>query len=116
MKEQAKEHESCASWVADGECENNEELMARECPTSCARRKKTTTKAKQPALKNVPPGTPPDTNENCAHWAASGECDQNAVYMRQNCATSCASGYLFCPSSIRCCALFASGLPPASSP
>ena len=30
-----------------------------------------------------------DADDNCAAWAASGECNSNPQYMRANCAASC---------------------------
>ena len=30
-----------------------------------------------------------DDDENCAAWAASGECDKNAAYMQASCRASC---------------------------
>ncbi len=32
-----------------------------------------------------------DRNERCADWAAHGECEQNAGFMRTECAHSCAA-------------------------
>ena len=31
-----------------------------------------------------------DQSENCAAWAESGECANNAAYMKANCCASCA--------------------------
>lgn len=36
----------------------------------------------------------PDTNAECGPWAGAGECANNAVWMRENCATSCAQHLL----------------------
>lgn len=30
-----------------------------------------------------------DDSENCAYWAASGECDKNSAYMQKSCRASC---------------------------
>lgn len=35
--------------------------------------------------------TPLDVNDNCAMWAAAGECEKNPGYMKPNCAQSCAN-------------------------
>mmetsp|Transcript_57344 Transcript_57344/g.129924 ORF Transcript_57344/g.129924 Transcript_57344/m.129924 type:complete len:95 (-) Transcript_57344:684-968(-) len=34
-----------------------------------------------------------DEHENCAGWAASGECTQNPGYMLQSCKKSCATAF-----------------------
>jgi hypothetical protein len=31
----------------------------------------------------------PDSNNNCAYWQESGECENNPGYMKANCITSC---------------------------
>ena len=76
----------CASWVRDGECENNAAFMHERCPSSCKKKKK----------KKAPPPPPPpkvpgplDQDPNCATWAASGECEANPAFMLQSCAASC---------------------------
>lgn len=33
------------------------------------------------AIKSKPSGECTDDNENCAHWAAAGECLKNPIYM-----------------------------------
>eukprot|EP00966_Prymnesium_polylepis_P052568 1217214-Prymnesium_polylepis.1 len=37
-KSASAEHKECASWVRDGECENNAQFMQKHCPQSCAGR------------------------------------------------------------------------------
>ncbi|KAL7444388.1 hypothetical protein ACHAXH_009988 [Discostella pseudostelligera] len=39
--------------------------------------------------KKVSSGVVEDQNENCADWAAQGECETNPDYMLENCAASC---------------------------
>ena len=75
--------EQCASWVRDGECENNAEFMQERCPKSCKKKKPVT-----PPKPKKPSG-PPDKNPNCATWAAGGECESNPDYMLAECPASC---------------------------
>ena len=46
-----------------------------------------------PKVKKAPPREPKgaDKHENCAAWAASGECEKNPSFMLADCAASCPS-------------------------
>ena len=39
--------------------------------------------------RSLPEDVDIDRHNDCAHWASSGECDANPVYMRRNCQSSC---------------------------
>ena len=44
-----------------------------------------------------PPPAAPDKENDCYGWALKGECEKNPEWMRDNCATSCASSAAYTP-------------------
>ena len=43
------------------------------------------------AVRAAPVGIGRDSDGNCAHWADSGECEQNPTFMLSTCPASCAA-------------------------
>mmetsp|Transcript_38486 Transcript_38486/g.80840 ORF Transcript_38486/g.80840 Transcript_38486/m.80840 type:complete len:732 (+) Transcript_38486:224-2419(+) len=87
-------HEHCGYWTAHGECEKNAAYMLAECPASCTRAssvQKSTTFSSGVHTTAASSGSKPDNHEHCAFWASHGECEKNARFMLEQCATSCAS-------------------------
>lgn len=96
-------NDQCSYWAADGQCSINPEYMHQSCKSSCGLCQPgvTTTSTPQPSSTTQPslttqpsPTTQPssqcgDQNDQCAAWAANGECAHNPGYMNIKCAKSC---------------------------
>lgn len=83
-------HERCPVWKADGECIRAPVYMAEHCPASCADIEDEGDGAETAAPNDAADGVAcADRHENCAQWAALGECDENADLMPRYCPLSC---------------------------
>ena len=73
-------HERCAMWadVDLGNCDSNPD-MRKYCRKSC---KFCGDEAEAKCV---------DIDERCTFWSETGECEKNAVWMRQNCPLACNS-------------------------
>jgi hypothetical protein len=59
------QHDECAGWAYDGECEENSDMMWEECMYSC------------------------DNHEKCEAWAGAGNCESNHELMMETCEWYC---------------------------
>eukprot|EP00307_Rebecca_sp_RCC1486_P004928 CAMPEP_0119410100 /NCGR_PEP_ID=MMETSP1335-20130426/3217_1 /TAXON_ID=259385 /ORGANISM="Chrysoculter rhomboideus, Strain RCC1486" /LENGTH=443 /DNA_ID=CAMNT_0007434575 /DNA_START=58 /DNA_END=1385 /DNA_ORIENTATION=+ len=98
--------EHCDTWAKLGECGKNPRFMTISCPRACDTCAST---ASAPPLPPLPAKTVQssskaavghgetvdedeeckDENPSCAHWAATGECSKNKIYMHTSCPQSC---------------------------
>lgn len=69
--------EHCALWATNGECENNETYMKKNCKKSCK------------VCESDEAETCEDIEEDCTTWASAGQCKVNPTYMNYNCKKSC---------------------------
>ena len=63
----------CPNWARDGECAENADFMAQNCPLSCG----------------ICSFNCTDTSESCRAWAAEGQCSENPLAMYKDCPIAC---------------------------
>ena len=76
----------CGFWASDGQCEENPIYMADNCARAC--------KFCEPIETTPAPSTFVDSScidevRDCGFWASDGQCEENPVYMADNCARAC---------------------------
>ena len=76
----------CGFWASDGQCEENPVYMADNCARAC--------KFCEPIETTPAPSTFVDSScinevRDCGFWASYGQCEENPVYMADNCARAC---------------------------
>ncbi|KAK3602503.1 hypothetical protein CHS0354_022371 [Potamilus streckersoni] len=80
----------CDRWASQGECETNPLWMIRNCQKSC--------RACDEPMPTQEPTTTPSPDVGCINlyndfdcdiWAASRQCDNNPIWMLENCKKSC---------------------------
>lgn len=112
------EHEDCIFWASKNECDTNSDYMHRHCKVSCdvcdrndddewgvkqiilgTHKKDVQDLLEQTYYYMTDEVSKPEydtirdecqhRHELCAFWAVVGECDENPIYMKRNCAPSC---------------------------
>mmetsp|Transcript_117512 Transcript_117512/g.374448 ORF Transcript_117512/g.374448 Transcript_117512/m.374448 type:complete len:494 (+) Transcript_117512:69-1550(+) len=90
--------DSCPVWAGRGYCVDHAEFMATNCCASCrgAGGGGSVQPTPAPSSSTTEPPTPAppavsceDSSATCSAWAARGECEDNSVWMNQNCKLSC---------------------------
>ncbi|XP_078617928.1 uncharacterized protein LOC144885728 isoform X1 [Branchiostoma floridae x Branchiostoma japonicum] len=107
----------CPGWAADGECDNNPGYMLTNCRLSCGE----CTTGLDAMILGAPttaapiptsyPGVPcVDEDQNCAGWAAEGQCQTNRYRMYRTCRATCGicDGSVVCEDMSPFCPLWAS--------
>ena len=89
MRKQCAEECECARRVAHEGCERVA-VTAEECPEACAEEASRKAAAAAEAEAAAAAAAAQDSEE-CAGWAAGGECARNPVFMSARCAEACAA-------------------------
>eukprot|EP00058_Branchiostoma_floridae_P010495 XP_002595983.1 hypothetical protein BRAFLDRAFT_128083 [Branchiostoma floridae] len=113
----ADDNADCPGWAADGECDNNPGYMLTNCRLSCGE----CTTGLDAVILGAPttaapiptsyPGVPcVDEDQNCAGWAAEGQCQTNRYRMYRTCRATCGicDGSVVCEDMSPFCPLWAS--------
>ena len=84
----ADDNGECPSWAQMGECTRNPVFMHANCRKACDQCTKR--EARAPAADGAG-GACSDKAalRDCEYWSTYGDCEDNAGFMRENCARSC---------------------------
>ncbi|KAL1510549.1 hypothetical protein AB1Y20_006852 [Prymnesium parvum] len=77
---------ACAAWRREGECERSRELMGKLCARSCGECVPTPEEELPPEPRRAAcSAEEADVHEDCADWAAAGECEHSPRAMAAAC-------------------------------
>merc|ERR1740117_2714380 len=85
----ADDADECEKWAGMGECDNNPGFMRSNCRRSCKLCSEPPSSQAKPDKAGDAACFDVSSKHNCEYWSTFGDCEDNVVFMRDNCARSC---------------------------